>query len=101
MAYSKPPHARRAAQFSLSLPSSAASSRNSSPAPLNRISRDANPDNAPDESPGRLPVDVYDAMLPRWRADIRKRLLRTVELESKVIARMQVRWSTKSLLERR
>ncbi|KAF8653533.1 hypothetical protein AX14_008296 [Amanita brunnescens Koide BX004] len=82
MAYSKPPPARRAAQFTLSLPSSAASSRNSSPAPLNR-------DAKPDESPGRLPLDVYDVMLPRWRAAIRQRLLRTVEVESRVIARMQ------------
>lgn len=90
MASANPPHPRRSAQFTLSLPSSPASSRNSSPAPQKHASRDSKLDNGADE-PGRLPVDVYDVMLPRWRAAIRKRLVRTVERESQVIARMQVR----------
>ena len=81
-------------RFTLSLPSSAASSRSSSPAPVLGKKNDSQVDKAlgggSDESPGRLPLDVYDAMLPRWRALIRKTLLRRVESESKIIARMQV-----------
>ena len=34
--------------------------------------------------------DVYDATLPWWRAAIRRRLVRIVERESLLIARMQV-----------
>ncbi|KAK2464640.1 hypothetical protein APHAL10511_003333 [Amanita phalloides] len=86
---SRPP---RATVFSLSLPSSAASSRNSSPTPPARrknASRDSRLDITSEESPGSLTVNVYDTMLPRWRAAIRRRLLARVESESKVIARMQ------------
>ncbi|KAF8632892.1 hypothetical protein AX17_004738 [Amanita inopinata Kibby_2008] len=90
-----------AVQFSLSLPSSAASSRTSSPAPGPRYeqarrtcARDAQLDICVDEklgpaSPGRLPVNVYAAMLPRWRARIRQKLVKMVEVESRVIAKMQ------------
>ena len=77
--------------FSFSLPSSAASSRNSSPAPATRHLSVRHPATRTDESSlGRRPVDVYDVMLPRWRAVLRKHLLRRVDVESKVIARMQV-----------
>ena len=34
--------------------------------------------------------DVYDATLPWWRAAIRRRLVRIIEHESPLIARMQV-----------
>jgi hypothetical protein len=41
-------------------------------------------------TPGRELPDVYDATLPRWRAAIRRALVRRVEWETQVIARMQV-----------
>lgn len=40
--------------------------------------------------PGIQPKDVYDASLPWWRAAIRRRLVASVQWESRVIARMQV-----------
>jgi len=44
--------------------------------------------------PGRLATDVYDATLPWWRAAIRRKLLKSVKWESRVLARMQVRTQT-------
>lgn len=40
--------------------------------------------------PGRLSTNIYDTTLPRWRAAIRRSLVKTVRRESEVIARMQV-----------
>lgn len=100
--------------FSLSTASSAASSRTSSPAPMNDLPRangfyergngrgydnkysDCKKENGtlysvPEASiPGKLPRDVYDSTLPWWRASIRRQLLKTVKRESEVLARMQV-----------
>lgn len=39
---------------------------------------------------GRLPDDVYDRAMPWWRSAFRRRLFKTVEWESKVLANMQV-----------
>lgn len=41
-------------------------------------------------APGQLPDDVYNATLPRWRAAIRRHLVKVVARESIVIARLQV-----------
>ncbi|PFH44675.1 hypothetical protein AMATHDRAFT_11208 [Amanita thiersii Skay4041] len=43
-------------------------------------------------SPGRGPVNMYEATLSPWRAAIRRVLVKQVEKESKVIAKMQVRF---------
>lgn len=80
-------------RFSLSLPSTADSSRNSSPAPGLRRKYNAKQgselDPGLDESPGQMPVDVYDTILPPWRARIRKMVVKRVEKESETIANMQ------------
>lgn len=47
--------------------------------------------NSSDKSPGQLPQDVYNSTLPWWRAATRAKLLKAVERESPVLARMQVR----------
>ncbi|KAI6122068.1 phosphatidic acid phosphatase type 2/haloperoxidase [Pisolithus sp. B1] len=44
------------------------------------------------EVPGQLPQDVYDTVLPRWRSAIRNVILKAVECESPVLARMQNRF---------
>ena len=88
----------RKARFSLSdsRASSAPSSRSSSPGPygydekrLSSVSG-TNLDSDDDLTPGRLARDVYEATLPKWRAAVRRRLVAAVEVESKVIAKMQV-----------
>ncbi|KAK7685024.1 hypothetical protein QCA50_011859 [Cerrena zonata] len=38
---------------------------------------------------GRLPDEVYERALPWWRYAVRKRIVKTVEWESKVLANMQ------------
>jgi hypothetical protein len=43
------------------------------------------------EPPGCQMKDVYDATLPWWRAAMRRKLLWSVERESVVIAKIQVR----------
>ncbi|KAH6887799.1 sphingosine-1-phosphate phosphatase [Coprinopsis sp. MPI-PUGE-AT-0042] len=76
--------------FSIAVPSSASSSRSASPAPDFReplvTEKKAEKD---DVSPGYRSTDVYDITLPAWRAYVRRQLVKTVEKESKVIARMQ------------
>jgi hypothetical protein len=42
------------------------------------------------EEPRSKPKDVYDAVLPSWRAAIRTKLVRIVEWESNVLAKLQV-----------
>ncbi|KAI6021740.1 hypothetical protein PISMIDRAFT_27717 [Pisolithus microcarpus 441] len=44
------------------------------------------------ETPGQLPQDVYDTVLPRWRSAIRNVILKAVEHESPVLARLQTRF---------
>ncbi|KAF5380023.1 hypothetical protein D9615_006192 [Tricholomella constricta] len=85
------------AHFTLSVPGSENSSRASSPAPSLKANGYASNERpvfngtkrGSDATPGRLPMDVYDVTLPRWRAVIRKGLVKTVKWESEVIARMQ------------
>ncbi|KAF9527614.1 PAP2 superfamily-domain-containing protein [Crepidotus variabilis] len=97
----------KSVQFSISGPPSEASSRSQSPAPsesahsngyshhthgtihdlLNKKSRlDALERIA---TPGRQGQDVYDRTLPRWRSAIRRTLVASIEVESKLIAKMQ------------
>jgi len=45
---------------------------------------------SPSQSPGQLPRDVYDAILPWWRSGIRNMVLKAVECESLFLAEMQV-----------
>lgn len=45
---------------------------------------------SPRQSPGQLPRDVYDAVLPWWRSSIRNMVLKVVERESPFLAEMQV-----------
>ncbi|KAL0579647.1 Long-chain base-1-phosphate phosphatase [Marasmius crinis-equi] len=42
-----------------------------------------------DVSPGKAPSDIYEATLPWWRAAIRRKIVQRVEVESKVVARLQ------------
>ncbi|KAJ3556621.1 hypothetical protein NP233_g11939 [Leucocoprinus birnbaumii] len=91
--------ANKSAHFTLSYPPSVASSRSSSPAPgLDRNSLTSSKTNGKGEKnglnvedlvPGKLPMDVYDATLPKWRAAVRRVLVRTVRWESEVLAKMQ------------
>ncbi|KAJ8688727.1 Long-chain base-1-phosphate phosphatase [Pleurotus ostreatus] len=73
--------------FTASPPSSVASSRSSSPAPLERT-RDWG-DEKNDDLPGLNAVDVYEATLPWWRAALRRQIVKNVTWESNVIARIQ------------
>lgn len=98
--------------FSISVPPSVASSRSASPAPsysdtygsdyqynktnlefhkkqqqLNAILGNGKET----DCPGQRSTDVYDRTLPAWRARVRRMLVRTVEKESRIIAKMQVR----------
>ncbi|KAF8056632.1 sphingosine-1-phosphate phosphatase [Lyophyllum atratum] len=85
-------------RFTLSVPGSENSSRDSSPAPslrsngysssLRNEKFDAK-EASQEPTPGRRPMDVYDKTLPRWRAAVRRRLVKTVQWESEVIARLQ------------
>ncbi|KAJ7647111.1 PAP2 superfamily-domain-containing protein [Roridomyces roridus] len=68
----------RTVAFSLSQPSSAASSRAGSPAPSEKM--------GPESDDG---MDVYDATLPAWRAAVRRRLVAGIRVESVLVARMQ------------
>ena len=43
-----------------------------------------------DSSPGQLPQDVYDTVLPWWRSRIRSVIRNAVECESPYLAEMQV-----------
>ncbi|TFK21744.1 sphingosine-1-phosphate phosphatase [Coprinopsis marcescibilis] len=73
--------------FTISVPpSSASTSRSASPAlddaeeKINRIY---------DAAPGQHATDVYDTTLPPFRALIRRKLVKIVEKESRVLARLQ------------
>ncbi|KAG5637587.1 hypothetical protein H0H81_004038 [Sphagnurus paluster] len=94
------PRGRSTVQFTVSVPGSENSSRASSPAPSPSINgnghflylQNEKPkiyDLDGDVTPGRLPMDLYEATLPWWRAAIRRRLVETVKWESEVIARLQ------------
>ncbi|KAL4258395.1 Phosphatidic acid phosphatase type 2/haloperoxidase domain-containing protein [Pleurotus pulmonarius] len=75
------------AMFTVSPSSSAASSRSSSPASLERT-RDWR-DEKNDDLPGLNAMDVYEATLPWWRAALRRQIVKNVTWESNVIARIQ------------
>ena len=83
-------------KFTLSIPDSESSSLSSSPAssPVGQAYNSLNLDRKPLVSPGIQPKDVYDTSLSWWRAAIRRRLVARVRWESRVIARMQVSYST-------
>ena len=80
---------RRNRFFAVSVASSAASSRASSPAPLAREKYPYTRDGGPVDVPSRQ-IDMYDATLHWWRAAIRRSLVKFVQRESEVIAKMQV-----------
>lgn len=89
----------RRAEFSLSVPDSEPSTRAPSPAPDGSEDHshiyftDSNSFLHPTvekEPPGRQARDVYDTVLSPWRAAIRRKILKNVKRESKMIARMQV-----------
>jgi hypothetical protein len=42
------------------------------------------------DTPGSLPTDAYDTILPWWRASIRRKLVQRVEWESRVLGKLQV-----------
>ncbi|KAG5647237.1 hypothetical protein DXG03_000772 [Asterophora parasitica] len=79
--------------FTLSVPGSENSSRASSPAPSLKTNgysyKGKLTEDDADPTPGRLPMDVYDVTLPRWRAAIRRGLVTTVQWESEAIAKLQ------------
>lgn len=94
----------KSVHFSISGPPSEASSRAPSPAPT--LSREPSYQNGAahdldaqslkhrfftDEvTPGLQGKDVYDSTLSWWRAGIRRKLVATVQWESRIIATMQV-----------
>lgn len=80
---------RRNRHFSVSVVSSADSSRASSPAALGREKYPSTRDGEGADIPGRQ-IDMYDATLHWWRAAIRRSLVKSVQWESEAIARMQV-----------
>ena len=47
-------------------------------------------DNALTDSPGTLPDAVYYAQMPRWRAVVRRQLIKSLKYESKVLGAIQV-----------
>jgi len=87
-----------------SYPPSPASSRSSSPAPDFGCDPHEPPESngscilkdqitdltLEDHIPGKKPMDVYEATLPKWRAGVRRALVKLVQWESTVIADMQV-----------
>ncbi|KAF5351029.1 hypothetical protein D9756_008418 [Leucocoprinus leucothites] len=95
--------ARNGAHFTLSYPPSLASSRAASPAPdLGHSPLDSSRPNGghavkveksgltvEDLVPGKQPMDVYEATLPKWRAAVRRTLVKSVRWESEVVAKMQ------------
>ncbi|KAJ7595976.1 sphingosine-1-phosphate phosphatase [Mycena floridula] len=99
----------RAAHFTVSVASSRTSSpfpsRSSSPAPkisgtngsvyLTKASTDGFL--KPTSDPKRRGADVYDTLLPWWRASVRRSLVKNLSWESRVIARMQDRIRTPAL----
>ncbi|KAJ6572208.1 hypothetical protein B0H19DRAFT_679958 [Mycena capillaripes] len=78
--------------FTLSGPSSVASSRTSSPAPTPPASlrEEYLLEKAVLDDPGSRPMDVYDATLPPWRAAVRRALVAQIRVESVLVAKMQV-----------
>ena len=47
-------------------------------------------DDALTDSPGTLPDAVYYAQMPRWRAVVRRQLIKSLKYESKVLGAVQV-----------
>jgi hypothetical protein len=84
-----PCNAERNRYFTLSVASSANSSRAPSPTPFAREKSSYIRNGEAIDTPRRQ-TDVYEATLPWWRAATRRRLVKSVQWESKVIARMQV-----------
>ncbi|KAJ7655329.1 PAP2 superfamily-domain-containing protein [Mycena rosella] len=86
------PNKPRQVEFTFSGPSSAASSRAASPAPLTPASASFREDylgKTIQDDPGCRPMDVYDATLPPWRAAVRRKLVASIRVESVIVAKMQ------------
>jgi hypothetical protein len=75
--------------FAVSVASSADSSRASSPAPFAREKYSYTLNGEGIDIPGRQ-IDAYDTTLSWWRAAIRRKLVKSVQWESEVLAKMQV-----------
>ena len=43
-----------------------------------------------DFAPGKRPSDIYEQTLSWWRAGIRRQIVKRVEVESKMVAKLQV-----------
>lgn len=84
----EPRRGRRPPAFTI--PDSPASSRASSPAPDLKLDEKYE-GNGYDSAPGQHSSDVYDVTLPKWRAAIRRKIVERVQVESKVVAKIQVR----------
>ncbi|KAJ7484275.1 sphingosine-1-phosphate phosphatase [Mycena latifolia] len=86
------PDKARRVDFTLSGPSSIASSRAGSPAPSTPSSAPFTEDyldKSLQDDPGCRPMDVYDATLPPWRAAVRRKLVASIRVESVIVAKMQ------------
>ncbi|TEB29871.1 hypothetical protein FA13DRAFT_1755388 [Coprinellus micaceus] len=82
----EPRRGRRPPAFTI--PDSPASSRASSPAPDLKLDEKYE-GNGYDSAPGQHSSDVYDVTLPKWRAAIRRKIVERVQVESKVVAKIQ------------
>jgi hypothetical protein len=87
--YIPPCNGERNRYFTLSVASSANSSRAASPTPFAREKSSYILNGETIDIPHRQ-MDVYEATLPWWRAATRRTLVKSVQWESKIIARMQV-----------
>lgn len=76
----------KSTHFSLSMTPSEPSSRSESPV----LSTHRNNGSASDGTPGLQHGDAYDRVLPWWRARIRRKLVESIEVESNIIAMLQV-----------
>ncbi|KAJ7859281.1 hypothetical protein B0H13DRAFT_2672349 [Mycena leptocephala] len=91
MAPARGPDSARQVTFTLSGPSSVASSRTASPAPTppTSLREEYLLEKVALDDPGCRPMDVYDATLPAWRAAVRRVLVAQIRIESVLVAKMQ------------
>lgn len=98
----------RTTHFTLSYPPSASSSRSASPAPDDYyvLTKSTTNGTASEKDvfvesliPGQLPMDVYEATLPWWRAAVRRVLVKSVLWESEILAKVQVRCAIQSTVK--
>jgi hypothetical protein len=91
MAPARGPDSARQVTFTLSGPSSVASSRTASPAPTppTSLREEYLLEKVALDDPGCRPMDVYDVTLPAWRAAVRRVLVAQIRIESVLVAKMQ------------